>query len=136
MSRRAHAAVAVAVVAVAAVAITVLMRIEDDASSCRDAARDVLLVRQGKADQARLSPAVDRLGQGCTDADAPAQAAVNLIGMKRRGQALPLARDVVREEPQNYRGWLVLAAALPPDQASRARAARERARALNPALPR
>lgn len=136
MSRRAHAALAVAVVVVAAVAITVLVRTEGDASSCRDAARDILLVRQGKLDRDRLDPAVERLQDGCADSDAPAQAAVNLIGMKRQTQALSLARDVTREEPNNYRGWLILSAALPPSERDEAERARDRAHALNPVLPR
>ena len=136
MPGRAHAAVAVAVVLVAAVAITFLVRTESDAASCRDAAADILLVRQGKLSDARLAPAYARLREGCTDSDAPAQAAANLVGLRRPAQARALARDVVSAEPHNYRGWLILSATLPADQRSRIREARERAHALNPALPR
>ena len=136
MPGRAYAAVAAAVVVLAAVAITVLVRTESDAASCRDAAREVLLVRQGKVADRRLQPAVARLREGCTDSDAPAQAAVNLIGMKRTPQALALARQVVDEEPENYRGWLILSAAVAPSDRAESRRARERARQLNPVLPR
>ncbi len=136
MPGRAYAAVAAAIVALAAVAIAFLVTTERDARECRDAARDILLVRQGRLDDSRLRPAVARLGEGCTDSDAPAQAAVNLIGMKRRGAALALARDVVRDEPENYRTWLILSAALPPGRRTEIQSARARARELNPALPR
>ena len=136
MPSRAYAAVAVAIVALAAVAITVLVRTESAAAECRDAAADILLVRQGKIAQSNVDPAVRRLRDGCTDSDAPAQAAVNLAGIKRRGQAVALAREVTRAEPDNYRGWLILSAVLGPQDRAEARRARARARALNPLLPR
>lgn len=136
MSSRAYGVVAVLIVALAAVAITVLIRTDSGASACRDAAADILLVRQGRIAQSNVDPAVRRLRQGCSDSDAPAQAAVNLAGIKRRGQAVTLAREVVRAEPDNYRGWLILSAVLGPDRRSEARQARARARTLNPVLPR
>ena len=94
-------------------------------------------MRQGKIAQATSIRPCARLRDGCTDSDAPAQAAVNLVGMKRRGQAVALARDVARDEPDNYRGWLILSAVLGPRGPRReAGSARARARALNPVAPR
>ncbi len=136
MPSRAYGLLAAAIVALAAVAIVGLVQSESDADACRDAAADVLLVRQGQLDRARLDPAVARLRKGCRDSDAPAQAAVNLLGIGRRSQALALAREVVDAEPENYRGWLIVAATLPKGQRDRIRQARARARALNPLLPR
>jgi len=121
-------------VVLAAVAVVALVaRTEDREADCRAAAAQVFREITGSAAGSTVPAALRTLRSGdCPDSGPVVQAALNLAREGRVEEALPLARLVAREEPENYGAWLVLATALRERDPAGAAAARRRALALDP----
>lgn len=73
-----------------------------------------------------------RLVDMCRDRNVLAQVAVVETSFGQSGRAAVLARQLVRDEPRNVRGWGALAQALARTDPRGAAAARARLRALDP----
>jgi len=79
-----------------------------------------------------LRPALATLRRGCTDSRPVVLAATELARAGREGEAVPLARQAVREEADNPGAWLSLLLALSRSDPQGAARARERVLELNP----
>lgn len=85
------------------------------------------------ASPAAEGPAVARQAVArCASASRAVEVAVLLSGSGRRADGVAVARGLARREPEDYLGWYALGS-LDDDRAG-ARAALERARALNPSV--
>ncbi len=107
-----------AVLAVVAIGIIVLVAgWQSDADACADAA-DSLTVRQLETD--------------CSEEDVALEAVTAMARGGSGARALPLARAMVRDQPDSYRSWLALAAAARGSNEGEYRRALRRVRELNP----
>jgi len=112
-------AVRLAIVLVAAAAIALLGSRLRDHDRC-DSARADVGERTGE------------LTASCRDPDVIASASAVLLAAGRREQAVGLARESVRREPESFVGWVALGLTLRDRDPVGSRAALARAKALNP----
>jgi len=128
---------AVVVAAIGAGYLLLEARASDDA--CLEAGDRVFATSGGFEPLSGLDPAIDDLRRECDGAtDLLAAAETIRQASVRRPALAPLAVELAREgtgiEPDNYIGWVTLAAALARTDADAAREPFARARELNPRL--
>ena len=82
--------------------------------------------------RAAVGQRTDELTASCRDPDVIASASAVLLAAGDNDQAVRLARESVRREPESFVGWVALGLALRDRDPAGARRALERARALNP----
>jgi hypothetical protein len=128
------------VVVGALVASYVLLDARATDAACDDATQRVFATSGGFAPLAGLDPAVDDVREDCEGGFGVRQAAEIIRSASESRPALApravdLAREATRLEPENYRSWLTLAAALVRSDPAAARESFERATELNPRLP-
>ena len=109
----------------------------DDA--CADASERVFATSGGFAPLSGLDPALDDVRRDCEGATGLLAAAETIRQASVQRPALApvavqVAREGTREEPDNYVGWVTLAAALARTDVDAARAPFARAKELNPRL--
>jgi hypothetical protein len=104
--------------AVAIVAGVLAVRADDRCA----AAKDALASARGDA----MVAAATRVADRCGDPRDRARADLQLIANGHRADAIALARRMVRDNPDDYIGWVAVY------RLTGSRAAYERARALNP----
>jgi len=112
-------AVRLAIVLVAVAAIVLLGSRLRDHDRCDSAQVDV-----GRRTQ--------ELTASCRDPDVIASASAVLLAAGRRDQAVRLARESVRREPESFVGWVAMGVTLRDRDPAASRAALARAKALNP----
>ena len=120
-------------VVIAAVAVTVAALLGarlHDHDRCEDARRTVFAIALGRAPQAEQPAAVQRIRESCRGTTALVSAAGALHAQGRDRQALPLAREAAREEPDNAAAWRAVAATA--QARAEARAAERRVTELDP----
>jgi hypothetical protein len=115
-------AVRVAIVLVAVAAIVLLGSRLRDHDRC-DSARAAVGQRTGE------------LITSCRDPDVIASASAVLLAGGQPDQAVRLARESVRREPQSFVGWVAMGLTLRDRDPAGSRAALARAKALNPRWP-
>jgi hypothetical protein len=115
-------AVRVAIVLVAVAAIVLLGSRLRDHDRC-DSARAAVGQRTGE------------LITSCRDPDVIASASAVLLAGGQPDQAVRLARESVRREPESFVGWVAMGLTLRDRDPAGSRAALARARALNPRWP-
>ncbi len=132
MSSPGRLAVRLALLAVALAAIVAIVswqRTEDD---CNEAAATVGRALAGTGGAAELREARSTLLGGCHASAPILSAAGALQGAGRAGEAEPLLRRVLRDEPDNFGAWATLSLVLADSDPAGARRARGRALELNP----
>lgn len=112
-------AVRLAIVLVAAAAIVLLGSRLRDHDRC-DSARAAVVQRTGE------------LVASCRDPDLVAGASAQLLAAGKRDEAVRLARESVRREPESFIGWVAMGLTLRDRDPAGSRAALARAKALNP----
>ena len=127
--------VRVLLVAGAVVAVFLLVRWQHREDRCADARR-VLYFAPGRHPPPARS--VDRAVRDAKDTcnAEDLRTAVNSLAQAGDRRAVPLAREVVRRQPKDFKAWGTLSVALEPTDPSGAERARRRAFALNPLLAR
>jgi hypothetical protein len=115
-------AVRVAIVLVAVAAIVLLGSRLRDHDRC-DSARAAVGQRTGE------------LITSCRDPDVIASASAVLLAGGQPDQAVRLARESVRREPESFVGWVAMGLTLRDRDPAGSRAALARAKALNPRWP-
>jgi hypothetical protein len=78
---------------------------------------------------------VAALTEDCRDPDDLAGASVVLLNAGKRDDAVRMAQQAVRREPDSFAGWVAVALAQRSRTSPRGRAAVARAKALNPRWP-
>jgi Flp pilus assembly protein TadD len=78
---------------------------------------------------------VAALSKDCRDPDVLAGASVVLLNAGRRADAVRMAREAVRREPDSFAGWVAVAFVTRDRDPAQARRALARAKALNPRWP-
>ena len=132
MSSPGRLAVRLALLAIALAAIVAIVswqRTEDD---CNEAAATVGRALGGTGGAAELREARSTLLGGCHASAPILSAAGALQGAGRAGEAEPLLRHVLRDEPDNFGAWATLSLVLADSDPAGARRARGRALELNP----
>ena len=132
MSSPGRLAVRLALLAIALAAIVAIVswqRTEDD---CNEAAATVGRALGGTGGAAELREARSTLLGGCHASAPILSAAGALQGAGRAGEAEPLLRHVLRDEPDNFGAWATLSLVLADSDRAGARRARGRALELNP----
>ncbi|HZN87709.1 MAG TPA: hypothetical protein VFB44_01920 [Thermoleophilaceae bacterium] len=133
MSSPGRLAVRLALLAVALAAVVAIVswqRTEDD---CNEAAATIGRALGGiGGGAAELSEARSTLLGGCHASAPVLSAAGALQGAGRAGEAEPLLRRVLRDEPDNFGAWATLSLLLADSDPAGARRARGRALELNP----
>jgi hypothetical protein len=115
-------ALRLAIVVVAAAAIVLLGSRLRDHDRC-DSARAAVGQRTGE------------LITSCRDPDVIASASAVLLAGAQPDQAVRLARESVRREPESFVGWVAVGLTLRDRDPAGSRAALARAKALNPRWP-
>ena len=126
----------VALLAAAVATVAFMVAAERADRPCRAAGQEVFAASGGFFPLSRLDPAIDRLRDSCRDPAALLASANALRAARFPGRAAALARAVTRSEPENYGAWVELALSAARSDPAEARAARRRARELNPLLGR
>lgn len=122
-------------VVLAATAVAVCLLVLDARRSeeaCSQAGADVVRDVTGTGQAGALEPALETLRGGCTDSRPLVLAATQLARAGRESEAVPLARQAVREEAENPGAWLALFVALRRSDPPGAARARDRVLELNP----
>lgn len=123
----------VALVVVAVVVVCSVASSRGDRETCGEAGAQLLRsLKPGQPEDASRQARATLLEDRCTDSGPLLASASVLADADRPAEALPLARKVVRHEPDNAAAWLTLSKALRASDPPRARAAVSRARELNP----
>ena len=92
------------------------------------------LREHGRCDSARadVGRRAGELAASCGDPDVIASASAVLLAAGKRNEAVRLARESVRREPDSFAGWVAVGLTLRDRDPVRSRAALARAKALNP----
>ena len=101
-----------------------------DHDRCQDARRTVFATALGRASQAEQPAAVQRIRESCRGTTALVSVAGALHAQGRDRQALPLARETARDEPDSAAAWRAVAATA--QAPAETRAAERRLRELDP----
>jgi hypothetical protein len=122
-----------ALLAAGALAVAIMMaawqRGEDD---CNEAGATVVRSIAGEVPERSARAARATLLGGCHDTSPMLVAAGVLERAGREREALPLVRQALRDEPDNYRVWAIRSLVLAESDPRAAHRARERALDLNP----
>jgi Flp pilus assembly protein TadD len=129
----ARTAARIALACAAIVLVVVLAGWRQSDSRCDRAGSEMAAAQKAQADPAPPEPALRTLGDSCHDTTQLLAAARLLLVHGRSRQAEPLARTVLRREPDNPGAWAALAAALGDREPAAADRAQRRAHELNPA---
>ena len=130
MGRDGQLVLRVLVAAVALALAVLLLSWRSDRHACERAGAQVFILRG--ASTAPLDAAIARMHRDCRSTIVPlaASGALRSAGADRRAAAL--AREAVREEPENFAAWAALYAALARIDPHGAALAKERAGRLSP----
>jgi len=132
MSSAAQTALRVALAATAVAVCLLVLGARRSEERCSQAGADVVRDVTGTGRAGALEPALETLRRGCTDSRPLVLAATELARAGRDSEAVPLARQAVREEAENPGAWLALFFALRHSDPQGAGRARDRVLELNP----
>ncbi len=132
MPSAARSALRVALVVTAVAVCLLVLGARRSEQTCSQAGADVVRDVTGTAEAGALEPALETLRRGCTDSRPLVLSATELARAGRDAEAVPLARQAVREEAENPGAWLSLFLALRRSDPQGAARARDRVLELNP----
>lgn len=132
MAGTGQAALRLALAGVAVAVCLLVLGARGSEERCSQAGADVVRDVTGTGGDGALEPALATLRGGCTDSRPLVLAAGELARAGRRAEAAPLARQAVRQEPENPGAWLALLAAIERSDPLGAKRARDQVLELNP----
>jgi hypothetical protein len=112
--------------------VVALVSWQQTEDGCAEAGATVVREIAGAVDRSVLPAALAKLTGDCRESSPLLAAAGALRNAGREPEAEPLARHVVREEPDNFAAWAILSLALAKNDPAASERARARALELNP----